>query len=54
MEAMCEYANAERRGQRSAYTVLCPGELPDTVDNYLLVEVDGIGFVVIRQVIDVD
>ncbi len=53
MEATYEFAKEDRREQNGAYTVLCPGEIPDTVDNYLLVAVDGIGFVVIRQVIDI-
>lgn len=34
--------------------VLCPGDSPNNIDNYVLIPLDGIGFIVIKQVIVID
>lgn len=37
-----------------SYTILCKGANPNCVENYLLIPVEGTGFVVIKQEIDID
>jgi hypothetical protein len=37
-----------------AHVIFCPGESPNTVENYVLVSMDGTGFIVIRQTIPIN
>ncbi len=53
MVAVCEFAGQRSDQGGSCYNIFAPGDDVDEVENYLLVSVDGIGFVVIRQTIDV-
>ncbi len=56
MDAACEETPIVRSPTRGhgSYTIFCPGGSPETVDNYVLVSVDGTGFVVIKETIDLD
>lgn len=53
MVAVCEFAEHRSEHSGSCYNIFAPGDAADEVENYLLVSVDGIGFVVIRQTIDI-
>ncbi len=39
---------------QTTYTIFSPGEKPGTIENYLLLSIDGMGFLVIKQTIDVE
>ncbi len=56
MKATCGYANPSRvqNSQSKNYTVFCPGANPGTIENYLLVSLDGMGFVVLKETIDIE
>jgi hypothetical protein len=54
MGAVCEFAEPKvRKSDRGCYNILAPGDASNEVENYLLVSIDRIGFVVIRQTIDI-
>ncbi len=36
----------------TSYTLFSPGDEPDTIENYLLLSIDGIGFLVIKHTLD--
>jgi hypothetical protein len=38
----------------SSYTIYCPGDFEDTLENYTLIPVEKTGFVVIKNVISLD
>lgn len=38
----------------SAHVIFCPSESPNAVENYVLVSVDGTGFIVIKQTIPIN
>ncbi len=42
----------EAQEQRRSYSLICRGEKPNTVDDYLMLPVEDAGFVVIRQTIE--
>jgi hypothetical protein len=47
---------AQKHGLETArsYSIFCPGGSPHTIENYLLIPIEGAGFVVIKQEIDID
>ncbi len=54
MVAVCEFAEqAIVHSDHSSYNIFAPGDAAYEVENYLLVSIDDIGFVVIRQTIEV-
>ncbi len=54
MDAVCELAEEKSwEYDHSCYNIFAPGVAANEVENYLLVSIDGIGFVVIRQTIDI-
>lgn len=54
MVGVCEFAEQrfEHEGS-SCYNIFAPGDDDSEVENYLLVSIDGIGFVVIKQSIEI-
>ncbi|MFQ5815039.1 MAG: hypothetical protein ACE5G7_00895 [Candidatus Hydrothermarchaeaceae archaeon] len=54
MVAVCEFAERKiEQYDHGCYNIFTPGDAAGEVENYLLVSIDGIGFVVIRQTIDI-
>ncbi len=56
MVAVCEFAeqiSAHSNHDSANYNIFAPGDAAYEVENYLLVSIDDIGFVVIRQTIEV-
>ncbi len=58
MSQVCEYpvtnvANdsilTEKTNIDKSYSIFCSGERSDTVENYVMIPIDGTGFVVIKE-----
>ena len=48
----CARNETMKTSEHISYTIFSPGKDPETIENYLLLSIDGIGFLVIKHVLN--